>query len=234
MAKAGKRLNKAWEAIDRGTHYQVTDAVKLVKEHAGAKFDETIELSMNLGVDPRHADQMVRGTVQLPNGTGKSVRVAVFAKDDKADEARAIVAGCRASMNTIEDKFRDVPAAERPKCLRLMSTDAMVIGGRSFQSDMIKRAGGINIFGDIDKDYPTVSLEDVEAKDPDIIIFNRDNEQEAIAKFLAEPGWNELRAAKEGRMMSISCDYICHPNTRIDKTVEMLARGIYPDPYRDY
>jgi len=89
MAKAGKRLNKAWEAIDRGTHYQVTDAVKLVKEHAGAKFDETIELSMNLGVDPRHADQMVRGTVQLPNGTGKAVRVAVFAKGDKAEEAKA-------------------------------------------------------------------------------------------------------------------------------------------------
>ncbi|MDP6708826.1 MAG: 50S ribosomal protein L1 [Alphaproteobacteria bacterium] len=89
MGKAGKRFQKSRDGIDSGQHYSLDEAVQMVKERASAKFDETVELAINLGVDPRHADQMVRGTVQLPNGTGKSVRVAVFAKDDKADEARA-------------------------------------------------------------------------------------------------------------------------------------------------
>ncbi|MHC4995720.1 MAG: 50S ribosomal protein L1 [Planctomycetota bacterium] len=88
MAKTGKRLKNAYEAIDRDGFYDIAEAVKMVKERASAKFDETVELSMNLGVDPRHADQMVRGMVSLPKGTGKSVRVAVFAKGDKADAAR--------------------------------------------------------------------------------------------------------------------------------------------------
>jgi large subunit ribosomal protein L1 len=88
MAK-GKRMNNAQDGIDRLRDYELAEAVKLVKERAKAKFDETIELSMNLGVDPRHADQMVRGVVDLPNGTGKTVRVAVFAKGAKADEATA-------------------------------------------------------------------------------------------------------------------------------------------------
>ncbi len=87
MARKGKRLAEGYEAVDRLTDYPLDEAIKLVKTHAKAKFDETVELSMNLGVDPRHADQMVRGMVQLPNGTGKSVRVAVFAKGDKAKEA---------------------------------------------------------------------------------------------------------------------------------------------------
>ena len=86
MAK-GKRLRSARETIDRERSYGLSEAIKLVKENASAKFDETVELAMNLGVDPRHADQMVRGMVNLPNGTGKSVRVAVFAKGDKAQEA---------------------------------------------------------------------------------------------------------------------------------------------------
>ena len=89
MAKLGKRLKKAYAAVDRDAFYGLTDAVKLVKGNAVAKFDETIEIAMNLGIDPRHADQMVRGVVQLPNGTGKTVRVAVFAKGPKADEALA-------------------------------------------------------------------------------------------------------------------------------------------------
>ena len=89
MAKIGKRFAKASEGIDRNKFYTLDNAVKLIKERAAAKFDETIELAVNLGVDPRHADQMVRGVVNLPNGTGRNVRVAVFAKDDKADEARA-------------------------------------------------------------------------------------------------------------------------------------------------
>jgi large subunit ribosomal protein L1 len=88
MAKLGKRTTAIREGIDRKKLYAIADAVKLVKERAKAKFDETVEVAFNLGVDPRHADQMVRGVVNLPNGTGKTVRVAVFAKDAKADEAR--------------------------------------------------------------------------------------------------------------------------------------------------
>ena len=87
--KFGKRLSAAVEKMDRNKLYDLATAVKMVKENANAKFDETIEMAVNLGVDPKHADQMVRGVVALPNGTGKSVKVAVFAKGDKADEAKA-------------------------------------------------------------------------------------------------------------------------------------------------
>ena len=89
MARPGKRLKSSREAIERETLYPVEEAVKLLKQNANAKFDETVEVAVNLGVDPRHADQMVRGVVSLPSGTGKSVRVAVFAKGDKAEEASA-------------------------------------------------------------------------------------------------------------------------------------------------
>jgi len=89
MAKRGKRLRAALEQIDRTRAYPLPEAVGLAKTCATAKFDESIELALNLGVDPRHADQMVRGTVDLPHGTGKSVRIAVFARGDKAEEARA-------------------------------------------------------------------------------------------------------------------------------------------------
>ena len=88
MAKLGKRTTAAREAFAGKSDVAVAEAVSLVKANAKAKFDETVEISMNLGVDPRHADQMVRGTVNLPNGTGKSVRVAVFARGPKADEAK--------------------------------------------------------------------------------------------------------------------------------------------------
>jgi large subunit ribosomal protein L1 len=88
MAKEGKRLVKARQGVDPAKAYSLDEAVKMVKSRAIAKFDETIEVAMNLGVDPRHADQMVRGVVSLPNGTGRSARVAVFAKGAKADEAR--------------------------------------------------------------------------------------------------------------------------------------------------
>jgi large subunit ribosomal protein L1 len=87
MAHIGKRIAKAREGIDRIKLYGVGDAVTLVKSRAVAKFDETVEIAMNLGVDPKHADQMVRGVVNLPNGTGRTVRVAVFARGVKADEA---------------------------------------------------------------------------------------------------------------------------------------------------
>ncbi len=88
MAKIGKRLKKAKESIDRSALYELGDAVRIIKENATTKFDETVEIALNLGVDPRHADQMVRGVVSLPHGTGKSLRVAVFAKGDKVKEAQ--------------------------------------------------------------------------------------------------------------------------------------------------
>ena len=89
MTKIAKRLAKTREGIDRVKFYGLDEAVKLIKERATAKFNETIEIAMNLGVDPRHSDQMVRGVVNLPNGTGRTVRVGVFAKGAKADEAKA-------------------------------------------------------------------------------------------------------------------------------------------------
>ncbi|WP_262273333.1 MULTISPECIES: 50S ribosomal protein L1 [Microvirga] len=88
-ANEGKRIRAAREGIEVTKLYPIQDAVKLIKERAKAKFDETIEISMNLGVDPRHADQMVRGVCNLPNGSGRTVRVAVFARGAKADEAKA-------------------------------------------------------------------------------------------------------------------------------------------------
>ncbi|MCT8990969.1 50S ribosomal protein L1 [Chelativorans sp. SCAU2101] len=87
--KLSKRVAKSREGIDRNKQYALEEAVKLIKERASAKFDETVEVAMNLGVDPRHADQMVRGVVNLPHGTGRAVRVAVFARGDKAEEAKA-------------------------------------------------------------------------------------------------------------------------------------------------
>ena len=88
MAHHGKRVLKSREGVERTKLYALADAVKMVKTNATAKFDETVELSLNLGVDPKHADQMVRGVVNLPNGTGRTLRVAVFARGAKADEAR--------------------------------------------------------------------------------------------------------------------------------------------------
>ena len=88
MAKLAKRMQKTREGVDRSKAYGVDEAVKLIKDRAIAKFDETIEVSMNLGVDPRHADQMVRGVCALPNGSGRKVRVGVFAKGAKAEEAK--------------------------------------------------------------------------------------------------------------------------------------------------
>ncbi len=89
MAHIGKRIAKAREGIERTKLYPVDQAIKLIKDRASAKFDETVEIALNLGVDPKHADQMVRGVVNLPNGTGRTLRVAVFARGAKADEAKA-------------------------------------------------------------------------------------------------------------------------------------------------
>jgi len=105
MGKVGKRTKKAMEAFSGKSNVSIEDAVKLVKSNATAKFDETIEIAMNLGVDTRHADQMVRGVVGLPNGTGKSMRVAVFARDAKAQEAKdagADIVGAEDLMETVQ------------------------------------------------------------------------------------------------------------------------------------
>ena len=105
MAKLGKRTRSAREAFEGKENVSVEEAVSLVKGNAKAKFDETVEIAMNLGIDPRHADQMVRGSVNLPNGTGKSVRVAVFARGPKADEAKeagADVVGAEDLMETVQ------------------------------------------------------------------------------------------------------------------------------------
>ncbi|WP_374436840.1 50S ribosomal protein L1 [Tabrizicola sp.] len=105
MAKIAKRVAKANELFAGKANISVEDAVKLIKQAASAKFDETVEIAMNLGVDPRHADQMVRGVVALPNGTGKTVRVAVFARGAKADEAKAAgadIVGAEDLMESIQ------------------------------------------------------------------------------------------------------------------------------------
>ena len=105
MGKVGKRTKKAMEAFNGKNNVSIEEAVKLVKSNATAKFDETIEIAMNLGVDTRHADQMVRGVVGLPNGTGKSMRVAVFARDAKAQEAKdagADIVGAEDLMETVQ------------------------------------------------------------------------------------------------------------------------------------
>src|SRR5207253_3113682 len=98
----GKRTEKAREGIDRAKFYPLPEAVELIKDRAKAKFDETIEIAMNLGVDPRHADQMVRGVVNLPNGTGRTQRVAVFARGPKADEAKAAGADIVGAEDLVE------------------------------------------------------------------------------------------------------------------------------------
>src|SRR6202048_4597221 len=102
MASNGKRVVKAREGIDREKLYALDEAVKMIKDRAKAKFDETIEIAMNLGVDPRHADQMFRGVVALPNGTGRTQRVAVFARGAKADEARAAGADVVGAEDLVE------------------------------------------------------------------------------------------------------------------------------------
>jgi large subunit ribosomal protein L1 len=105
MSKQGKRTRKIREGVDREQLYALADAVRMVKERAVAKFDETIEVALNLGVDPRHADQMVRGVANLPNGSGRSAKVAVFARGDRAEEAKkagADIVGAEDLVETVQ------------------------------------------------------------------------------------------------------------------------------------
>jgi large subunit ribosomal protein L1 len=126
MAKEGKRIRAAREGIEAAKLYPIQDAVRLIKERAKAKFDETVEISMNLGVDPRHADQMVRGVCNLPNGSGRTVRVAVFARGAKADEARA--AG--ADIVGAEDLFETVNGGTIDFDRCIATPDMMPLVGR--------------------------------------------------------------------------------------------------------
>jgi len=126
MAKIAKRLVKANEGIDRNKSYSLDEALQLLKGRALAKFDETIEIALNLGVDPRHADQMVRGVCQLPNGSGRDVRVAVFARGDKAEQAKA--AG--AEIVGAEDLVEAVQAGKVDFDRCIATPDMMPLVGR--------------------------------------------------------------------------------------------------------
>ena len=130
-----KRIKSAKEGIDPKKLYSLEEAVKLVKERATAKFDETIEVALNLGVYPRHADQMVRGVVELPNGSGRSVRVAVFAKDAKADEAKeagADLVGAEDLMETVQGGTIDFDRCiATPDMMPLVGRLGKVLGPRN-------------------------------------------------------------------------------------------------------
>ena len=121
-----KRLNNAYATFDRQKPYSIEEAVRMVKANAGAKFDETVEMTMNLGIDPRHADQMVRGLLSLPNGTGKTLRVGVFARGPKAAEAEA--AG--ADVVGAEDLAEKVQAGEIAFDRCIATPDMMALVGR--------------------------------------------------------------------------------------------------------
>jgi large subunit ribosomal protein L1 len=126
MANKGKRLRAAYEGVDPTSALDLAEAVTAIKARATAKFDETVEVAMNLGVDPRHADQMVRGVVSLPHGTGKTVRVAVFAKGDKAEEAKAAGADAVGA----EDLMQEVQAGTINFDRCIATPDMMGVVGR--------------------------------------------------------------------------------------------------------
>ncbi len=134
MSKPGKRFRTAAEAIENEKAYGVEDAVKLVKGGAKAKFDETIELAMNLGVDPRHADQMVRGVCQLPHESGRKLRVAVFAKGDKAEEAKKAGAEIVGAEDLVEQVQKGTIEFDRciatPDMMPLVGRLGKVLGPR--------------------------------------------------------------------------------------------------------
>jgi large subunit ribosomal protein L1 len=134
MSKPGKRFRAARETIDRDRAYPIEEAVKLVKNGAKAKFDETIEVAMNLGVDPRHADQMVRGVCQLPNGSGRKLKVAVFAKGPKAEEAKKAGADIVGAEDLVEQVQKGVIDFDRciatPDMMPLVGRLGKVLGPR--------------------------------------------------------------------------------------------------------
>src|ERR1700676_89300 len=130
----GKRYKTASETVDRDKTYPLEEAVKIVKANAKAKFDETIEVAMNLGIDPRHADQAVRGMIELPNGTGKSVRVAVFARGPKAEEAKAAGADLVGAEDLVDQVSKGTINFDRciatPDMMGLVARLGKVLGPR--------------------------------------------------------------------------------------------------------
>jgi large subunit ribosomal protein L1 len=134
MSQIGKRTKTARDGVDRVKLYPISDAVKLVRERATAKFDETVEIAMNLGVDPKHADQMVRGVVNLPNGTGRTLRVAVFARGAKADEAKAAgadIVGAEDLVTTVQGGTIDFDRCiATPDMMPLVGRLGKVLGPR--------------------------------------------------------------------------------------------------------
>ena len=132
---AGKRRKAANESVDKNKLYSLDEAVKLVKANATAKFDETVEIAINLGVDPRHADQMVRGVIELPNGTGRAQRVAVFARDEKAEEAKAAgadIVGAEDLMETVQGGTIDFDRCiATPDMMPLVGRLGKVLGPRN-------------------------------------------------------------------------------------------------------
>src|SRR6202012_4039983 len=130
----GKRTTKAREGVDREKLYPIVDAIKMVKERAKSKFDETVEIAINLGVDPRHADQMVRGVVTLPNGTGRTLRVGVFARGAKAEEAKAAGADVVGAEDLVEKVQGGTIEFDRciatPDMMPLVSRLGKVLGPR--------------------------------------------------------------------------------------------------------
>lgn len=132
---AGKRTQAANESVDKNKLYSLDEAVKLVKANATAKFDETVEIAINLGVDPRHADQMVRGVIELPNGTGRAQRVAVFARDEKAEEAKAAgadIVGAEDLMETVQGGTIDFDRCiATPDMMPLVGRLGKVLGPRN-------------------------------------------------------------------------------------------------------
>ena len=135
MSKIGKRLKAAREGVNREKAYAVDEAVKVVKERAKAKFDETVEVSMNLGVDPKHADQMVRGVCTLPNGSGRTQRVAVFAKGPKAEEAKAAGADVVGAEDLVEQVSKGTINFDRciatPDMMGLVGRLGKILGPRN-------------------------------------------------------------------------------------------------------
>jgi large subunit ribosomal protein L1 len=134
MSKPGKRFRAATEAVEADKLYGLEEAVKLVKNGATSKFDETIEIAMNLGVDPRHADQMVRGVCQLPHGSGRKLRVGVFAKGDKAEEAKKAGADVVGAEDLVEQVQKGVIEFDRciatPDMMPLVGRLGKVLGPR--------------------------------------------------------------------------------------------------------
>ncbi len=134
MAKAGKRIRKAREGVKIGKSYALSEAVKLIKKNATAKFDETVEIAMNLGIDPQQADQQVRGVCNLPNGSGRNIRVAVFARGPKAEEAKKAGANIVGAEELVEEVLKGTINFDRaiatPDVMPLIGKVAKVLGPR--------------------------------------------------------------------------------------------------------